>query len=312
MYQRDDLWLLNDFMIDPAPLAFTFAQLAIAKGYVGTKTWTSNFTKIHMIKIGVPDTFNFSLSPDNWIDNYVITSGSNGHSIALAGAAYGEVLGYERSLFFKPDEAGKKDFEDLSKQGTFGKARLSNTVKKEYNAYNIIYKYELKSANRSVVNFLQVLCANNIDKPVGTVVHTGMLNEQVGYESISFFCLDILLNELFELNVWYPSWRHYINKKTTPFYLNQEYHISFDKNFIGKVASLKQKQDGIQKRFVQFLLEDHNLDLGFVHAPSLKKITVNYIRGATYETNIATKRLKAHPNVYQPTEMGRTVLLYTN
>ncbi|CAF3572273.1 unnamed protein product [Adineta steineri] len=36
---------------------------------------------------------------------------------------YVEVLGYERPLFFKPDEAGKKDFEDLTKQGTFGKAR---------------------------------------------------------------------------------------------------------------------------------------------------------------------------------------------
>ncbi|CAF4338309.1 unnamed protein product, partial [Adineta steineri] len=44
-------------------------------------------------------------------------------------------------------------------------------------------KYELKSANRSVVDFLQMLCANNIDKPIGTVVHTGMLNEQGGYEN---------------------------------------------------------------------------------------------------------------------------------
>ncbi|CAF1348547.1 unnamed protein product [Adineta steineri] len=52
--------------------------------------------------------------------------------------------------------------------------------------------------------------------------------------------------------------------------------------------------------------------LGFLHAPSSKKITVNYIRGSTYEINIATKRFKAHSNVYQPTEMGPTVLLYTN
>ena len=44
-------------------------------------------------------------------------------------------------------------------------------------------KYELKSADRSVVDFLQALCADNIDKPIGTIVHTGMLNEQGGYEN---------------------------------------------------------------------------------------------------------------------------------
>jgi pyruvate dehydrogenase phosphatase regulatory subunit len=85
-----------------------------------------------------------------------------------------------------------EDFNDLSKQGTFGKPRWFTTVKKEYNAcrkgvavidMTSFTKYELKSANRSVVDFLQMLCANNIDKPIGTVVHTGMLNEQGGYEN---------------------------------------------------------------------------------------------------------------------------------
>ena len=126
-----------------------------------------------------------------------------------AGAVFGEVLGYERPLFFNT-EGGKskvslersisalvhrlilEDFEDLSKQGTFGKARWFNTVKKEYNAcrkgvavidMTSFTKYELKSANRSVIDFLQMLCANNIDKPIGSVIHTGMLNQQGGYEN---------------------------------------------------------------------------------------------------------------------------------
>ncbi len=85
-----------------------------------------------------------------------------------------------------------ENLEDLSKQGTFGKARWFNIVKREYNAcrkgvavidMTSFTKYELKSANRSVVDFLQMLCANNIDKPIGTVIHTGMLNEQGGYEN---------------------------------------------------------------------------------------------------------------------------------
>ncbi|CAF0765440.1 unnamed protein product [Adineta steineri] len=52
--------------------------------------------------------------------------------------------------------------------------------------------------------------------------------------------------------------------------------------------------------------------LGFVHAPSSEKITVNYIRGATYEIDIATKQLEARLNVYQSAELSPTVLLYTH
>ncbi|CAF1011231.1 unnamed protein product [Adineta steineri] len=103
--------------------------------------------------------------------------------VTLVGRAYGEVLGYERLLFFEPDEVGKQYFEDLSKQDTFDKARWFNTVKKEYNAcrkdvvaidMTSFTKYELKSANRSVVDFLQ------------------MLNEQGGYE---YNCFVIRLGE---------------------------------------------------------------------------------------------------------------------
>ena len=131
--------------------------------------------------------------------------------LQAAGAVFGEVLGYERPLFFNLDECEKsikkenssffyfllfyfveENLEDLSKQGTFGKARWFNIVKREYNAcrkgvavidMTSFTKYELKSANRSVVDFLQMLCANNIDRPIGTIVHTAMLNEQGGYEN---------------------------------------------------------------------------------------------------------------------------------
>ena len=49
--------------------------------------------------------------------------------------------------------------------------------------------------------------------------------------------------------------------------------------------------------------------LGYVHANGSEKITTDYIRGATYEIDIATKRFKARPNLYQPSEMGPTVQL---
>lgn len=399
--------------------------------------------------------------------------------LQAAGAVYGEVLGYERPLFFKTEDIEKNDFEDLSKQGTFGKARWFNTVKKEYNAcrkgvavidMTSFTKYELKSANRSVVDFLQTLCSNNIDKPIGSVVHTGMLNDNGGYENDcsvvrlgeyhfllvsptfqstrnmkwlkthvpedgSVFLSDVtslytalnvigpkakyLLSELSDDNFndfarmtcqeidvgfvshiyamrlthtgedgfmlyipseyalcvydilmeqgkdygiinagyfaqrtlrierMYPSWGHDIDKKTTPFHLNREYHVSFEKDFIGKDALIKQRKEGVHKRFVQFLLEDHNLDtdpwpwsgepiyrngeycgfvtsaaygftlgkqvcLGYVHAPSPHTATINYMRAGTYEIDIATKRFRARPNFYQPAEMGPTVQTTTH
>ncbi|CAF4276668.1 unnamed protein product [Adineta steineri] len=131
MYLKSDLWLPNYFMIDPVPLALTFAQLAIAKrvkliedcyveetlaeeqriinvmyllivqkcGHenldfklhqmydillkhvnICLKTKPiANFSMIHnpeepIFSNGVPDTFHFSLLPDNWDDFYWILS----------------------------------------------------------------------------------------------------------------------------------------------------------------------------------------------------------------------------------------------
>ena len=34
-----------------------------------------------------------------------------------------------------------------------------------------------------VVESMQMLCANNVDVPVGKIVYTGMLNERGGYET---------------------------------------------------------------------------------------------------------------------------------
>ena len=74
---------------------------------------------------------------------------------------------------------------------------------------------------------------------------------------------------------------------------------------------------GKQVRFFQlivFRFIDHGwlqVCLGYVHAPPTQKITTDYIRRATYEIDIATKRFKARPNLYQPSEMGPTIQLST-
>lgn len=41
----------------------------------------------------------------------------------------------------------------------------------------------LQSAGNQVVEFLQKLCSNDVNMPVGGVVHSGMQNERGGYEN---------------------------------------------------------------------------------------------------------------------------------
>ena len=34
-----------------------------------------------------------------------------------------------------------------------------------------------------MVDYLQYICANDVDQTLGTVIHTGILNERGGYEN---------------------------------------------------------------------------------------------------------------------------------
>lgn len=43
--------------------------------------------------------------------------------------------------------------------------------------------FQLKSAGREVVDFLQKVCSNDVDCTVGRVVHTGMQNHNGGFEN---------------------------------------------------------------------------------------------------------------------------------
>lgn len=41
----------------------------------------------------------------------------------------------------------------------------------------------MQSSRSEVVNYLQQLCSNDINIPIGSIVHTGMQNERGGYEN---------------------------------------------------------------------------------------------------------------------------------
>ena len=40
-----------------------------------------------------------------------------------------------------------------------------------------------QSAGSEVIDFLQMVCSNDIDRAIGMVVHTGMQNQHGGYEN---------------------------------------------------------------------------------------------------------------------------------
>ncbi|GFX15529.1 pyruvate dehydrogenase phosphatase regulatory subunit, mitochondrial [Trichonephila clavipes] len=107
-----------------------------------------------------------------------------------AGAVFGERMGFERVLYFDPSKPKEErmDPPDI----TFGKPSWFNNVREEYTAcrervgvidMSSFTKFHLKSGGSEVVDFLQLLCSNDIDVPVGNIVSSGMQNDQGCYEN---------------------------------------------------------------------------------------------------------------------------------
>ncbi|XP_012143868.1 pyruvate dehydrogenase phosphatase regulatory subunit, mitochondrial isoform X2 [Megachile rotundata] len=115
------------------------------------------------------------------------------------GAVFGQVMGYERPSWFELN----KDDDDLEITDAFptGKIAYTNTFSKppwfepvaeEYAAcretiglsdYSSFTKIDLWSPGMEVVELLQYLCSNDVDVPVGSIIHTGMQNHAGGYEN---------------------------------------------------------------------------------------------------------------------------------
>lgn len=58
-----------------------------------------------------------------------------------------------------------------------------------------------------------------------------------------------------------PFWGEELTSDTSPHEVNRTYKVKFEKDhFIGKEALMKQAQEGVFKRLVQFHLEDFNKD----------------------------------------------------
>lgn len=105
--------------------------------------------------------------------------------LAEAGACFGEKLGWERPNWFADAAQGETPKDVYS----FGRQNWFNAVGREHKAAReaaVIFdqtsfaKFALKGPD--AVAALTWICANNVDKPVGTLTYTQMLNDKGGIE----------------------------------------------------------------------------------------------------------------------------------
>lgn len=108
------------------------------------------------------------------------------------GAVFGEIMGWERPLYFDPLHHREDPPAQLSEQGTFHKPDFFDHIEDEYLVcregvglidMSSFAKFIVRGDEESVVRYLQNLCSNNVDIPVGGIVGTGMQNEGGGYEN---------------------------------------------------------------------------------------------------------------------------------
>ncbi|XP_065214392.1 pyruvate dehydrogenase phosphatase regulatory subunit, mitochondrial [Planococcus citri] len=112
-----------------------------------------------------------------------------------AGAVFGQVMGYERPLWFDSNsmEENEENVAEIKQvRNTFCKPAYFDAVNDEYTAcreavglidYSSYTKIDLWSKGKEVVDALQYLCSNDVDVPIGSIIHTGLQNERGGYEN---------------------------------------------------------------------------------------------------------------------------------
>ncbi|KAI6230088.1 hypothetical protein M3Y99_01099500 [Aphelenchoides fujianensis] len=114
------------------------------------------------------------------------------HQLRNAGAMFGEIMGYERPLYFEPEKANEPGRNAIysGQCSAFGPPEWHKFVAKEYEAcrervglidMTSFSKFEVTGKAPDSVDFLSRLCSGQVDRPIGSTVYTGMQNEAGGY-----------------------------------------------------------------------------------------------------------------------------------
>ncbi|VDO66464.1 unnamed protein product [Heligmosomoides polygyrus] len=110
------------------------------------------------------------------------------HQLRDAGAVFGEIMGYERPLWYEKKPKPDRNALWQGQDSLLGKPVWFDNVAAEYEAcrervglidMSSFTKFDITGPD--VVRFLQYLCSANIDRPIGTTVYTGMQHERGGY-----------------------------------------------------------------------------------------------------------------------------------
>jgi glycine cleavage system aminomethyltransferase T/glycine/D-amino acid oxidase-like deaminating enzyme len=103
---------------------------------------------------------------------------------AKRGAHFGARMGWERPLFFAPEETSLDMTPSFGRPAFFDLVAAEHTAARETIALFDQTSYgKLRVYGKDAEALLQRLCANDMAVPVGRVVYTGMLNARGGYES---------------------------------------------------------------------------------------------------------------------------------
>jgi glycine cleavage system T protein len=100
------------------------------------------------------------------------------------GAVFGEVAGWERANWFaKPGQKPEYDY-SWWRQNWFENQRDEHlAVRNGVSLFDMTSFGKIRVEGRDALAFLQRLCANDLDVPVGRIVYTQMLNAKGGIES---------------------------------------------------------------------------------------------------------------------------------
>ncbi|CAI4231607.1 unnamed protein product [Auanema sp. JU1783] len=110
------------------------------------------------------------------------------HQLRDAGAVFGEIMGYERPLWFEKNTKSDRNALQQGQDVLLGKPSWFERVASEYEAcrervglmdMSSFSKFDISGPD--AVKFLQYLCSANIDRPIGSTVYTGMQHDGGGY-----------------------------------------------------------------------------------------------------------------------------------
>lgn len=99
------------------------------------------------------------------------------------GAVFGEKLGWERPNWFAPAGVVAKDEYSFQRQNWFEQVGLEHrAVRQKAGLFDQTSFAKFLMSGDDVVTALNWICANDIDKPVGSLIYTQMLNNRGGIE----------------------------------------------------------------------------------------------------------------------------------